>query len=206
MSKATAEEKEKAASKKWITPVGILSYPYLAEPQASDKPGRKPKYSMAILFDGNDPKIREALKAGEAALLEAAEGVFGTKAAQMLKTGQLKQPFRRDWEAKGYPEGTIYFNTRTEFQPGFVYGYPDASGKPAKVEAKDIRDVFYPGAKVRISVVAYYYDTDNSKGVTFGLSNIQKIGDGPRLDGRVAAENEFEADPTLAPDMSELEG
>lgn len=196
---------------KWRTPVGILSYPHIAEPQISTddtgKPEGKPKYSLAILFDGNDPEVRKGLEEGEKALLAAAEEVFGVKAATMVKAGQLKTPFRRDWEAKGYPEGTIYFNTRTEYKPGVVYAYPDETGKAAKVKDEDVTKVFYPGAKVRITVNAYYYDRKGSKGVTFGLGNIQKVAEGTRLDNRISAEDDFDADASLKPaDLVALEG
>lgn len=195
--------------KRWITAVGTLSYPHLAEPFVGKNatPGQKPKYSCAFLMDGNDPEVRASIAKGEAALLTAAEEVFGTKAATMLKTGALKNPFRRDWEAKGYPENTIYFNTRSEYKPQCVYAWPGPDGRPAEIPQEDIKSVLYPGAKVRISVLAYFYDTQGSKGVTFGLGNVQKVADGPRLDNSVSAFDEFTADASLKPaDIAALEG
>jgi len=53
---------------------------------------------------------------------------------------------------------------------------------------------------VRASVTAFAYDRPESKGVSFGLNNIQLLdGTTPRLDGRKAAEDEFEADASMQP-------
>lgn len=210
MTEVTATEVT-AAAKKWRTCMGTLSFPHVKDPvvnvDSEGKPKGKPKYSLAILFDGNDPDVRKSLIEGEHAILAAAEEQFGVKAATMIKTGALKQPFRRDWEAKGYPEGTVYLNARSIYRPGTVYAWPDETGKPAKVAEEDITKVFYPGAKVRVTMLAFYYDQEGSKGITFGLNNIQKLADGPRLDGWTAAEDDFEADESLKPaDTAALEG
>lgn len=42
-------------------------------------------------------------------------------------------------------------------------------------------------------MTAFAYDMPTSKGVSFALNNVQKLGDGKRLDGRVAATDDFEA-------------
>lgn len=184
--------------KKLITPEAFLSFPHIAEPTVmteNGKPKGEPKYSASLLFaPGTD------VSALHAAALEAAEEMFGSKAASLIKSGAIVSPFRTDAAAKGYPEGTVFINVRSTQQPGVVYPHRGADGKPAVVAADDITKVFYPGAKVRASITAFAYNYEGmKKGVSFGLNNLQKLGDGPRLDGRVAAEDEFEATQELAP-------
>lgn len=172
-----------------------LSYPHLHQPQPG-KNGGKPKYSGAFLATADNASLKEA----EAAAVEAAEAKYPGKGAEMLRTGKLRSPFRKDWLAKGYPEGTIYINARSEQKPGCVYAWADPNTKrPAVIPDDKVREELYAGAKVNVSLAAFTYDTDGNRGVSFALNNVQKIGDGERLDGRVSAENEFEADLSAKP-------
>lgn len=183
------------ASKKAITPTATLSYPHIAEPQRPKKPTDKLKYSATLVFaPGTD------LRQLEAAVLLAAEEKFGSSAKEKLRTGALKSPFRKDAEAKGYEAGSVFINVRTERKPQAVYLWADPNTKKAaEIPADRIRDELYPGAKVRASIVAFAYDTDGNKGVSFALNNIQKMGDGDRLDNHVDAADEFNADLNAAP-------
>lgn len=203
-------------STKVITQEVTLSFPHLAEPTVAQNGKGNPKYSASLLYDAG-----ANLEAEKAALMEAAVKQWGDKAATLLKTGQLTWPIRTDWEAKGYPEGTAFINARSENQPGLVYPHKDpTSGKPALVipgvvnpgyqltdaDKKTIATVFYAGARVRAAIVAFAYEYRETaggpvmkRGVSFGLNNLQKLGDGPRLDGRKAAVDEFEAVTELVP-------
>lgn len=189
-------------STKVITPVATLSFPHLHEPSAgrNPKPGDKLKYSAALVYaPGTD------LTALYAAEIAAAEKKWPGKGAEYLRIRKIKTAFRDDAEAKGYPAGSIYQNVRTEQKPGLVYSHAGPDGKPAKVEDKDIREVFYAGAQVRASISFFGYDNE-SKGVSAGLNNMQKVGEGTRLAGsRTAAEDDFTADLSKAPvDISGL--
>lgn len=203
--------------KKIITQEVTLSFPHLDAPMLAKNGKGDPKYSVSLLYAPG-----ANLDAERAAVMEAATEQFGEKAIQMLKTGQLASPFRTDWELKGYPEGTTFINPKSKTQPGLVYAHRDpTSQKPALVvpglvsgdyqlteaDKKRIKDVFYPGAKVRASLTAFYYDYEGmKKGISFGLNNVQKLGDGPRMDGRKAAQDEFEPTTDLVPaDLSDLE-
>lgn len=212
-------------AKRIITIPGTLSYPNLDKAIPPKNGKGEPKFSAAFLFHpgtfinkgGMAVTVTAEQVAGFekslwAALVEAAEETYGTKAAQMLKTGALKNPLRKDWEAKGYPEGTLYFNARSSNAPGLVYPWADPesvkAGKPKaqKIPQDKITKELYPGARVIASVTAFYYDNE-SKGVSFGLNNVQLVGDGPRLDSQKAAEDEFSADAALTPaDLATLEG
>lgn len=172
---------------KVITPEAVISYPYIFTPQKDDK-GRE-KYSAALVFlPGTD--ISALKQAAMSVLIDK----FGEKeAANKISKKQVRMPFRDDAEAKGYPEGSIFINVRSEKQPGVVSIYPDpATGKPMPIVDPD---AIYPGAFVRASLTAFYYDQEGNRGVSFGLNNLQKTRDGERLDGRSSAQDEFEADP-----------
>jgi hypothetical protein len=203
-------------STKVITQEVTLSFPHLAEATQAQNGKGNPKFSGSLVYDAG-----ANLDAEKAALTEAATKQWGDKAALMLKTGQVTWPIRTDWEAKGYPEGSSFINARSEAQPGLVYPHKDpATGKPALVipgvanpdyvltdaDKKTIGRVFYAGKRVRAAIVAFAYEyreTANGpvmkRGVSFGLNNIQALGDGPRLDGRKAAQDEFEPTTELVP-------
>lgn len=173
---------------KVITPEAQISYPHIFAPD------EKGKYSAALVFaPGTD------LRAMKVAAFEVAAEKFGEpKAKEMLKKGILRfeggphHTFRTDGEAKGYAEGAVFVNARGAKQPGVVSIYPDPkTGKPLPITNPE---EIYAGAIVRASLVPYWYEVDGNKGIAWGLNNLQKIRDGERLDGRQAAEDEFEAD------------
>jgi hypothetical protein len=136
------------------------------------------------------------------AALAAATEKFGAKAEGLIRDGKLKMPFRNDGEEKGYPEGSVFMNVKNKAKPGIVGIYPGADGKPLPI---DDPAQIYAGCKVRASLRAYAYDVSGNKGVAFSLGNLQKMADGDRLDGRVRATDEFEADLSVKPaDLADL--
>jgi hypothetical protein len=178
-----------------ITPVATLSYPHLFEPQAADEDA-EPKYSCALIFEaGTD--LRELKRAAVAAATEK----WGTKADGMIRNGKLRMPFRPG-EEKDYPEGSTFMNVRSKNKPGIVSRIPDpTTGRPMPIVDPD---EIYPGAQVKASVGVFAYDVKGNKGVSFGLNNVQKWGEGERLDNYVRASDEFDADPGMAADLSDL--
>lgn len=186
-------------STKALTPVGTLSYPHIAKPQAMEE-GKVAKYSATVIFpEGTD------LSGLQAAAVAAADAAHPGKGAEMLRKGQLKSPFRTDCEAKDYKDCVAFINVRTEKQPGAVFNYADpTTQKPKAIPADQIEKELYPGAKVRVSVNAFAYNTNGNKGVSFALNNIQKIADGERIDGRAAAEDEFNSSDLAQAPASEL--
>lgn len=184
-----------------ITPKATLSYPWLhqAQPVKEGDKG-KPKFSGAFVFaKGTD------LGEIKAAIIAVAQKKWpGKDIEKAFSTGALRNPLRYDGEEKGYPEGSIFFNARSERQPGTVYAYPGKNGKPEQIPQEKIQDELYAGALVRASITVFAYD-NVGKGVGIALNNIQKLGEGERLDNRIAAENEFEADMSAKPaDLSDL--
>lgn len=196
-----------ADATKLITPVAILSYPWLDEAQPPQEEGGKAMFSAALIFDpatmakypqfGNLGTDFATIKT---IAMVAAKDKFSDKLPALLRNPNFKPGYRTDGDEKGYPPGSLYINARSERRPGLVYLYADGSGKPALVPEDRIKEDFYPGALVRAVVRAYGFDRKGNKGVAWGLNHLQLIdGTVPRLDGRKAATEEFSADASLAP-------
>lgn len=192
---------------KVISPLAILSYPHLALPQPSTD-GKAPKYSATLIFTPDtlsDPKEKALFDAMQRAAIAAIEAKWPGKSELHLKSESFKKGFRRDAESKNYPKDSIFVNVRSAQQPGIVFSHAGLDGKPEKMPAEKIKDEMYPGVIVRASLAAFAYDNNGNKGVSFGLNNLQKIRNGERMDGRVAAENEFTVDLSAEPaDISSL--
>ena len=180
-----------------ITPVATLSYPHLFEPHAVDKDD-EPKYQAALVFPaGTD--LTEMKRIAVACAKEK----WGDKAEGMIRNKKLRMPFRTDGEEKGYPEGSVFMNVRSKQRPGIVSRIPDpTTGRPMPIADPD---EIYPGVQVKASLGVFAYDVSGNKGVSFGLNNVQKWADGERLDHVVKAADEFDADPTMVADLSDLE-
>ena len=183
-------------AEKLITPEAMLSYPALFEPKTT--PSGDLKYGCALVFpEGSD------LAALKNAALAALEERWGTKARDMLQRKQLKWPFRdgAEKDGPGYGPGTTFLNVTSKQPPGIVDRYAGPDGKPRPIT--DPSEI-YPGCFVRASLRRFTYDTNGSKGVSFGLQNLQKLRDGDRIDGRMRPEDEFEAIESGAADLDDL--
>jgi len=176
-----------------------LSYPHLFAPQPPMEPGGKEKFGVVLVFDEAAQATDEFAEMKQT-LLDCVYDKYGKdKGSQMLKSNKLKTPFRTD--RNGYAEGTVTVGVSSIDRPGIVSIYPDANGKPSSLtdESK-----VYPGVIGRASIRAYCYDVGVNKGVTFGLNNVQILRDGVRLDGRVQAKDEFEADMSAVAPLEDL--
>ena len=186
-----------------ITPEAIISYPKLFVPEAmSDEPDAVKKYSAAFIFpEGSDlTELKDAAAS-------AAREKWGDKAGAMFSSGALRSPFRTDVEAKGYPEGSTFFNARSLQRPGVVSIYPDPNngGKPTVITDEG---AVVAGARVKAAVSVFAYEVKGNKGISFGLNSVQLIRPPTpeeRLDGRVAAQDTFAADKDAVADLSDLE-
>jgi hypothetical protein len=178
------------AQQKVITPEAVISYPALFTPKPNDK--GELFFSCALVFEeGTD------LSKMEAAALAAGKAKFGAKFNR--ESPAYSWPFRTDVEEKGYPAGSTFFNCKSKGKPGVVDRYADSDGKPRPIT--DAEEV-YAGAKVRASVRFYAFEKNGKKGVAVALNNVQKLGDGPRLDSRMRAEDEFDAEEGEASALS----
>jgi len=178
-----------------LSPQAILSYPHLFTPVAV-KPGDPEKYSASFIFTEEQQQTPE-YAAMKAAVIATAQEKWGDKTAGLIKSGKLQLPFRTEWEEKGYPENATFISPRSGHAPGVV-----AWNLEPISDEKEI----YPGAIVCAQLSAFAWEYMGKVGVSFGLDNVQKLRDGERLDGRIAAKNAFTAaEPPAAVDFDDID-
>lgn len=162
-------------SNRLYTPPCVISYPNLFTPRAAEE-GGEAKYSATFVFDEAAQKTKE-FAALKAAMKPAVEEKWGSKIP-----ANLKNPFL-DGAKYGLPEGTVIIRTSSKSAPGVVNASVQRIIDPGEI---------YPGARVIATLNCYAWEhKTGGKGVSFGLGNVQKIGDGPRLDNRTQAEDDF---------------
>jgi len=166
-----ADEKERVT-----TPVGTLCFPHLFEKHVAGA-GAEPRFEAMVVFD-------------EGADLSDLSRIAKAAVAAKFPSGRpddLHSPFVKGEKKEKYGEpftkGRICVTARTKFQPGMV----DGNLQPI-INEQDM----YPGCRVRLQVHAYGYDTKGNRGISFGLDNVQKVGEGTPLGGRARPEEAFE--------------
>mgnify|MGYP006266411359 CR=1 FL=1 len=176
-----------------LTPIFRVSFPYVFEPR--DENGKN-KYSITMLFSEDTeeigikavPAVKETLAELKKAVLQCAHDKWGEKLP-----AKWKNPLRDGTEKvrddgtfyDGYGEGVIFCTAKTEYKPGIV----DSTNKPI-VDTSE----FYAGCYARADVNLFAYDNPadkGGKGVSIGLTNIQKIKNGEPFRKAVAPENSF---------------
>jgi len=160
------------------TPIFRASYAFVHEPKETLSGDMK--YTISMIFQKSDAS---GLKPVAQAICNAAAKKFGADPKKWPKAG--KNPLRdgdedRD-DSKDY-EKSLFINAGSKNKPGIV----DRQMQPL-MDA----DEFYSGCYARGSITFYGYDVPGNKGVGCGLNNLLFWEDGERLDGSVAAENDF---------------
>lgn len=189
------------------------SYPKLFEPEIGvrKKQGREvtSKVWQLTLLVEDTPEGNKFLQEAQALADEAGRALF--KDYDTIKdSATFKKAIRYD--VAKYKDITephpikAFINARSyDTAPGVVSIYAGPDKKPLKITDPAL---VYPGCYVKASLHAYAYNTDGgkSKGVALGLGNVQIMQnmDAPRIDSRVAAEDEFEADEKAAADLDDL--
>lgn len=156
-----------------LTPVGRVSFPNLYKAQSIN--GSDPKYDLTLLFD----KATDLSVLKEAAE-QAAKDKWGDKIPK-----NLRSPFRDGGEKDldGY-DGKTFVRFSSKQRPGVV----DAKKEPIEEDSGRV----YAGMFARVSFTVYAYDTQGNKGVSFGLNNVQKIGDGEPFGTRSNPDDDFD--------------
>jgi hypothetical protein len=163
------------------TPLARLAYANgLFKPLERDNGSKQ--WGCTLLF----PKTQD-LSALAAAVKEAATQEWGDKAVEMLKNEVIKTPFL-DGDGKqgrsketGQPHAGFSGSTFIRVTSGEEYR-PKLFDR--NVNPTNSQEDIYSGAYVYAVVSAYTWDTkENGKGVSFGVSLIQKAKDGDRLGG-----------------------
>jgi len=166
--------------KKVVTPEFRVSFPAIFKP--SEYNGKE-KFGVTMLFS-NQTDLSKLKKM----CVEVAKEKWGEKLPK-----PLKMPFRdgNEKDLDKYPsfEDTIFCAAQTLYQPGLV----DEGLQPIIDESE-----FYAGCYARASVSAFAWEFQGKKGISLNLMNVQKLRNGDKLGGRVAAEDEFQAVEKLA--------
>jgi hypothetical protein len=168
-----------------VTLEGIGSYVTVLEPKP-DLKGQM-KYSISVLIPKKFPGRIDPLKA---AILQAAKEKWGDKALAVIS--KARYPTIRDGDTEvtkdGDPvketKGMWVVRTRSDRKPGIV-------GPNPKEPMHFDDDNCYSGCTFRVSVSVYAYEAEGNRGVTCGLEAVQVCAQGPRIDGRLAAEDAF---------------
>lgn len=188
---------EKEKKKTIMTPVFVGSFLNVFTPNEyqgddGDKDKQKqPKFGITAIW--TPAKFTEKDKERWRRLLglldEAAMAQF-KKPWKELAPDTYKKGLR-DGAAKtgleGFGEGTRFANLTTTFKPGLVDLNGDDVIDPSRIWA---------GCRFRATINAYGY-ANRGKGVALGLMNLQFVGEGPRLDGRGSAADDFSEDSDL---------
>jgi len=167
-------------AKNIITPKFRASFVHLNKPRAA-APDAPEKYSLTVVLDMADKEHTKFLDSLRESALAVAKEKFGAKLPK-----KLKLPFKDgDDEDRDEWAGCVVFTASAseEFRPGVVG--PD---RQPIIDAAEI----YSGMYARCSIRPYAWDhPTGGKGVSFGLGNVQKLGDGDPFGSGVKAEDEF---------------
>ena len=167
-------------STKVITGKVRASFVHVFEPQSVN--GSEPKYSCSLIIPKSDTRTIQAIQTAIEQAKQEGVSKFGGKIPANLKTplrdGDIDRP-----DDAAYTD-SYFVNANSKEKPGVV--------DRKRVPITDPLEL-YSGCYVRASINFYAFNTNGNRGVAAGLGNIQKWEDGEPLNGRVRAEDEFEA-------------
>lgn len=167
-------------STKVITGKVRASFVHVFEPQSVN--GSEPKYSCSFIIPKSDTETVAAIRAAIEQAKQDGIAKFGGKIPPNLKLplrdGDIDRP-----DDPNYAD-CFFVNANSKEKPGLV--------DRRRIPITDPLEL-YSGCYVRASINFFAFNTNGNKGVAAGLGNIQKWAEGEPLNGRVRAEDEFEA-------------
>lgn len=150
--------------------------------QKKQQPNGEMKYSLTMCFPKNTDFTQM-----QALAKKAAESRWGQVPAGLVS------PFKDGNEkADKYPDShkdMIVIEARTDYKPGVVG--PDKS----EILDQDPPNGFYSGCWARAMVNAFAWENSGRKGVSFGLSNLQKVKDDVPFQTSYDPAEDFDAVP-----------
>ena len=167
-----------------ITPKFRVSFPQVFVPKAID-PTQPAKYSIQMLFDKvfENPKDQELWNN----MKDALKGAIAAKwpdAANRPKN--IRIPFRDGAEKEGfegYGADVVFMNASSKDKPGIVDQNKNVITDPSQ---------FYAGCYARATLTVYAYTKVGNNGISFGLQNLQFMGNGNPFAGRKKASEDFD--------------
>ena len=167
-------------STKVITGKCRASYVHIFEPHSTN--GSEPKYSISIIIPKSDAdtigKIRAAIEEAKQSGISKWNGKIPPNLKLPLRDGDEERP-----DDPAYAD-SYFINCNSVEKPGIV----DRKRVPITDPT-----VIYSGCFIRVSINFYPFNTNGNRGVGAGLGNVQFWCDGDPLNGRVRAEDEFDA-------------
>jgi len=156
-----------------------FSYVSVFQPTAGVD-GGSPKYRCSIIVPKSDKATVDKLNKAFNDCKTQNAAFFGGKVPPVLKGG-LRDG---DVEKPGDPAyaNCYFFNANSAQKPGVVDADLNAIMDPEE---------FYSGCYGRASVTLYPYNSAGSKGIAYGLANVQKTEEGERLGGVSNAAADF---------------
>jgi hypothetical protein len=170
----------KTSRKPFPTPKFRLSFPNLFQARAAVQ-GQEPKFSLVMIFEkGTDLAVLKQ------EVLAAAAEKWGADQSKWPKN--ITWPFRKGSEKAelGYPTDSIFASASSKMKPGVV----DENVQPVMDP-----NAIYGGCYARATVTTYAWEYMGKAGVSFGLRNVQKWGDGEPFAGKSKPEDDFDAIP-----------
>ena len=165
---------------KVITGKVRASFVHVFEPQSIN--GSEPKYSCSLIIPKSDTvtvgKIREAIEQAKQEGVPKWGGKIPPNLKLPLRDGDVDRP-----EDPAYAD-SYFINATSQELPGVV--------DRKRVKITDPL-VIYSGCYIRASINIYPFNANGNRGIAAGLANIQFWEDGEPLNGRVRAEDEFDA-------------
>ena len=144
--------------------------------------GSEPKYSVSAIIPKSDTATVNRIKAAIENAKKESISKWGGKIPPNLKLplrdGDVDRP-----DDSAY-ENSYFINATSQEQPGIV--------DRKRVKITDPLAI-YSGCYIRASINIYPFNANGNRGIAAGLSNIQFWEDGEPLNGRVRAEDEFDA-------------
>jgi hypothetical protein len=165
---------------KVITGKVRASFVHIFEPQSVN--GSEPKYSCSFIIPKSDAetigKIRAAIEEAKQNGVSKWGGKTPANLKLPLRDGDIERP-----DDPAYADA-YFVNANSREKPGVVDRKRIPITDPLMV---------YSGCYVRASISFYPFNTNGNRGIACGLQNIQFWCDGEPLNGRVRAEDEFDA-------------
>jgi len=166
---------------KVITGKCRASFVHLFAPHSTN--GSEPKYSVSLIIPKSDKETISKIQASvDEAIQNGITSKWGGKRPLNLKT-PLRDGDEERPEDAAYAD-SFFINCNSTERPGVV----DRKRVPITDPT-----VIYSGCYIRASINIYPFNTNGNRGVGAGLGNVQFWEDGEPLNGRVRAEDEFDA-------------
>ena len=157
-----------------------FSYLHCWEPDSVN--GGDPRYSVSAIIPKSDTrtveKIRAAIENAKKESLSKWGGKIPPNLKLPLRDGDIERP-----DDPAYADA-FFVNANSREKPGVVDRRRIPITDPLMV---------YSGCYVRASITFYPFNTNGNRGIACGLQNVQLWCDGEPLNGRVRAEDEFDA-------------